>query len=375
VGGDDNGEWDVYNSVTYQVRNNTLPYRQTIALDAMGGDHGPDVIVPAASLALQELPGVHFLLFGDERRIQPILARYPLLAQASTIRHTEKVIGNHEKPSQAIRSGKDSSMRLAIEAVKSGEAQSVVSGGNTGALMAMSKLILKSLPGISRPAIAAVFPTMRGKTVMLDLGANIMCDAEILVQFALLGAVYARTQMGVEKPTIGLLNIGSEEMKGHDQLRAAASILSNVEIPGKYHGFVEGNDIGEGTVDVVVTDGFTGNVALKVAEGVARLMNTKMKAAFTSSWLTKLGAMLAMPALKSMKKQLDHRYYNGGVFMGLDGICVKSHGSMDEIGFANAIKVAAGLVEQNFNKQVAAELEHLMSQESFITSMSAQANA
>lgn len=352
-----------------------MSYRQTIALDAMGGDHGPDVIVPAASLALQELPGVHFLLFGDERRIQPVLARYPLLANAATIRHTEKVIGNHEKPSQAIRSGKDSSMRLAIEAVKNGEAQSIVSGGNTGALMAMSKLILKSLPGISRPAIAAVFPTMRGKTVMLDLGANILCDAEILMQFALLGSVYARTQMGVEKPTVGLLNIGSEDMKGHDQLRAAAAILSSIEFTGRYYGFVEGNDIAEGTVDVVVTDGFTGNVALKVAEGVAHLMGDKMKAAFTSSLMTKMGAMLAYPALKKMKKQMDSRYYNGGIFMGLDGICVKSHGGMDEVGFANAIKVAAGLVEQNFNKRVASELENLMSQESFIATMSAQANS
>lgn len=352
-----------------------MSYRQTIALDVMGGDHGPDVIIPAASLALQDLPGVHFLLFGDERRIKPVLARYPLLAASSTVRHTEKMVGNDEKPSQALRSGKDSSMRLAIESVKAGEAGSVVSGGNTGALMAMSKLILKSLPGISRPAIAAVFPTMRGKTVMLDLGANIMCDAEILMQFALLGSVYARTVMHIDKPTIGLLNIGSEEMKGHDQLRAAAAILSSVEFPGRYHGFVEGNDIAEGTVDVVVTDGFTGNVALKVAEGVSHLMGDLMKTAFNSSLLSKLGAILAFPALKKAKRQMDSRYYNGGIFMGLDGICVKSHGGMDPVGFANAIKVAAGLVDQNFNKRVADELEHLMNQESFITSLSAQSNS
>lgn len=352
-----------------------MSYRQTIALDAMGGDFGPEVIIPAAAMALQDLPGIHFMLFGDERRIRPILSRYPLLSAASTIRHTEKMIGNDEKPSQAIRSGKDSSMRLAIEAVKAGEAGSVVSGGNTGALMAMSKLILKSLPGISRPAIASVFPTMRGKTLVLDLGANINCDAEVLVQFALLGSVYARVVLNIEKPTVGLLNIGSEEMKGHEELRAASAILGGIEFPGTYHGFVEGNDIAYGTVDVVVTDGFTGNVALKVAEGVGKLTSDFLRQAFTSSILAKFGAMFAFPALKKVKMRMDARYYNGGMFLGLDGICVKSHGGMDEIGVANAIKVAANLVEHGFNKRVAQEIEQLMSQESFISSLSAQANA
>jgi glycerol-3-phosphate acyltransferase PlsX len=352
-----------------------LPYRQTIALDAMGGDHGPAVVVPAAALALQELPDLHFLIFGDERKIRPLLAQHPALDKATTVRHTEKMVGNHEKPSQALRSGKDSSMRLAIEAVKAGEAGSVVSGGNTGALMAMSKLILKSLPGINRPAIASVFPTQRGRTVVLDLGANILCDAEILMQFALLGAVYARAVLGIENPTVGLLNIGSEEMKGHDQLRAAASILSSVEFSGRYYGFVEGNDIAAGTVDVIVTDGFTGNVALKVAEGVSHLVSDIMKQAFQSSLLAKCGALLAYSALKKAKKKIDPRYYNGGIFMGLDGICIKSHGGADEIGFANAIKVAASLVEQGFNQRVGSELEHLMSQESFISGLSAQANS
>lgn len=352
-----------------------MSYRQTIALDAMGGDFGPEVIIPAAALALKDLTGVQFLLFGDERRIRPVLSRYPLLSAVSTIRHTEKMIGNDEKPSQAIRSGKDSSMRLAIESVKAGEAGSVVSGGNTGALMAMSKLILKSLPGINRPAIASVFPTMRGKTLVLDLGANINCDAEVLVQFALLGSVYARVVLGINKPTVGLLNIGSEEMKGHEELRTAAAILNGIEFPGKYHGFVEGNDIAYGTVDVVVTDGFTGNVALKVAEGVGKLTSDFLRQAFTSSILAKFGAMFAFPALKKVKKRMDARYYNGGMFLGLDGICVKSHGGMDEIGVANAIKVAANLVEHGFNKRVAQEIEQLMSQESFISSLSAQANA
>jgi glycerol-3-phosphate acyltransferase PlsX len=352
-----------------------LAYHQTIALDVMGGDFGPDVVIPGAALALQDLPGVHFLLFGDERRIRPILARYPQLASSSTIRHTEKMVANDEKPSQALRSGKDSSMRLAIEAVKAGEADSIVSGGNTGALMAMSKLILKSLPGINRPALAGVFPTTRGKSVVLDLGANILCDAEILIQFALLGAVYARVVMGVGNPSIGLLNVGSEEMKGHDQLRAAAAVLNSVELPGRYHGFVEGNDIALGTTDVIVTDGFTGNVALKVAEGVSKMMGEFVKKAFKSTLISKIGGLLSYSAMKNTKKLMDPRFYNGGMFLGLDGICVKSHGGMDEVGFANAIRVAANLVENGFNKRVAVEIEQLMSQESFISSLSAQANS
>lgn len=351
-----------------------MSYRQTIALDAMGGDFGPEIVIPGAAMAFQDLPGAHFLLFGDERKIRPVLDRHPDLAPHCTIRHTEKMVGNDEKPSQALRSGKDTSMRLAIEAVKSGEAGSVVSGGNTGALMAMSKLILRNLPGIDRPALASIFPTLNGQTVVLDLGANILCDAEILVQFALLGSVYARVVRGVPNPSIGLLNIGSEEMKGHEQLRVAGSILSNVELPGRYHGFVEGNDITKGTVDVVVTDGFTGNVALKVAEGVSKLMGDMIKQAFKSSPIAMLGGMLAMPAMKRLKKRMDPRYYNGGMFLGLDGICVKSHGGSDALGFCTAVKVAANLVEHDFNKRVAIEIEQLMSQESFLSSLSAQTN-
>jgi glycerol-3-phosphate acyltransferase PlsX len=341
----------------------------------MGGDFGPEVTIPAAALALAELPGVKFILFGDERRINPVLAHHPALAAVSVVRHTEKMVGNDEKPSAALRSGKDSSMRLAIEAVKSGDADCIVSGGNTGALMAMSKLILKSLPGIERPALASIFPTMKGVTTVLDLGANIVCDAEILVQFALLGTVYARVVRGVQNPTIGLLNIGSEDMKGHDQLRAAAAVLSSIELPGRYHGFVEGNDIPYGTVDVVVTDGFTGNVTLKVVEGVSKLFSQFTREALHSTLLSRLGALLAYPALKKLKRRMDPRLYNGGMFLGLDGICVKSHGGADDISFANAIKVAANLVEHGFNKRVAYEIEHLMSQESFIASLSAQANS
>lgn len=341
----------------------------------MGGDFGPEVVVPGAALALKELPGAKFILFGDERRINPVLQKYPVLAAVCTVRHTEKMIGNDEKPSAALRAGKDSSMRLAIEAVKNGDADCIVSGGNTGALMAMSKLILKNMPGIDRPALASIFPTMKGTTTVLDLGANIACDAEILVQFALLGSVYARVVRGVPNPTVGLLNIGSEEMKGHDHLRAAAAILSSVEFPGSYHGFVEGNDIPYGTVDVVVTDGFTGNVTLKVVEGVSKLFSQFTKEALNSTLMSKIGAMLAYPALKNLKRRMDPRLYNGGMFLGLDGICVKSHGGSDDVGFCSAIKVAANLVEHGFNKRVALEIENLMNQESFISSLSAQSNS
>ncbi len=350
-------------------------FPQTIALDAMGGDFGPDVVVPGAALAARDLPGTHFLLFGDERRITPQLVQHPELQERCTVRHTEKMVANHEKPSQALRAGKDTSMRLAIEAVKAGEAGSIVSGGNTGALMAMSKLILRNLPGIDRPALASSFPTMTGRTVVLDLGANITCDAEILVQFALLGVVYARVVGGVAAPTVGLLNIGSEEMKGHEQLRAASAILSQIELPGRYHGFVEGDDITRGTVDVVVTDGFTGNIALKVAEGVSAMIRDKTRESFKSSPLAMLGGLLAMPALKRLKNLTDPRLYNGGMFLGLDGICVKSHGGTDSIGFANAIRVAANLVEHGYNKRVSIEIEQLMSQESFVSSLSAQINS
>ena len=242
---------------------NPLNRSVTIALDAMGGDFGPDVVVPGAALALKDIPNAAFIFFGDEARIKPLLDRHPQVARVSTIHHTDKAVSADEKPGQALRSGRDSSMRLAINAVSEGKADCVVSGGNTGALMAMAKMVLRMLPGIHRPAIASVFPTMEGKTVVLDLGANLECDSEILVQFAVLGAVYARVVENISEPKVGLLNVGSEEMKGHEEIRSAAAVLQQVKFPGKYYGFVEGNDITLGTVDVVVTDGFTGNVALK----------------------------------------------------------------------------------------------------------------
>jgi len=346
-----------------------MNYSQIIALDAMGGDHGPDVIVPAAASAQKKLDGTRFIFFGNERQISPVLNNHPSLKNVSEIHHTDKVISSDDKPSVALRAGKDSSMRLAIEAVKEGRADCVVSAGNTGALMAMSKLILKCLPGISRPAIASVFPSERGKIIMLDLGANLACDAEVLAQFAVLGAVYARVALGVQNPSVGLLNVGTEEMKGHEEVRGAAAILSDVEFPGRYQGFIEGDDITKGTVDVVVTDGFTGNVALKTAEGVGKLTSKFMRDAFKSTPMAMLGYMLCAGAMKRLKDRVDPRKYNGGMFLGLDGVCVKSHGSSDQTGTENAIMVAADLVRNGFNKRVAFEIEQLMSQESFFSAV------
>lgn len=343
-----------------------MPSQQTIALDAMGGDFGPSVVVPAASLALKEKEHLSFLFFGDRKKIESLLENYPDLKNVSTVRHTDKVVANDEKPSAALRTGRESSMRLAINAVKAGDAGAVVSAGNTGALMATAKFVLKCLPGISRPAIASVFPAVKGKTVMLDLGANLVSDAGMLVQFAILGGVYAQQVQGIKDPSIGLLNVGSEEMKGPDQIREAAAFLSAQDIPGTYYGFVEGNDIPAGLVDVVVTDGFTGNVALKVGEGVGDLAAHFLKDAFKSSFMAKIGALFAYKALKKVKNDFDPRYYNGGMFLGLDGICVKSHGGMDDYGFSRAILVAANLVEHGFNRRVADEIACLASKDVFL---------
>jgi glycerol-3-phosphate acyltransferase PlsX len=339
-----------------------MTYNQTIALDAMGGDYGPDVVVPGAAQALLKIPGTKFLFFGDQVKIDAALAKHAALKAVSQIIHTDKKIASSDKPSTAIRNSKDSSMRLAIEAVKEGRADSVVSAGNTGALMALSKMILKTLPGIDRPAIASVMPTATGSTVMLDLGANLECDADVLVQFALLGAVYARVVRNIQTPTVGLLNVGTEDMKGHEEVRGAAAILSTVKFHGKYHGFIEGNDITKGTVDVVVTDGFTGNVALKTAEGVGKLTSQFLKEAFKSSPLAMLGYLLASGAMATLKSKLNPSKYNGGMFLGLDGVAVKSHGSSDIDGTANAIFVAANLVHNGFNKRVAAEIAEVMAQ-------------
>jgi phosphate acyltransferase len=326
-----------------------------IALDAMGGDHAPDIVIAGAALARVRHPNISFLIYGDEARVKPLLDQHPELKAISKLYHTTEIVGADVKPSAALRQGRDSSMRLAINAVARGEAACVVSAGNTGALMALAKFVLKTLPGIDRPAIASFLPTVKGECVLLDLGANIECDAENLVQFALMGAIFARTVLGIEQPTIGLLNIGAEEIKGHDEIKTAAALLRERVLPGVFHGFVEGNDIPMGTVDVIVTDGFTGNVALKTVEGTAKLMAHFIRQTFASSFMAKLGYLLARGALGRMKLRMDPRRYNGAMFLGLQGVCVKSHGGTDHEGFANAIGVAIDLAEQKFNDKIKAE--------------------
>jgi glycerol-3-phosphate acyltransferase PlsX len=330
-----------------------------IALDAMGGDHAPEMVIRGAHIALKRFPAVQFLLFGDEARIQPLLARYKKLSRRVTIHHTDEAVSGEAKPSQALRSGRRSSMRLAIDAVAEGKAHCVVSAGNTGALMAMSKVVLRTVPGIDRPAMASYFPTRRGESVMLDLGANVECDADNLVQFALLGDVFARTVLGLVQPVVGLLNVGSEELKGHDAVREAAARLRDALSPISFHGFVEGDDIGAGTVDVIVTDGFTGNIALKTAEGTVKLVIEFLRSAFRHSLLGRIGYIFARGAFNRMRGRLDPRKYNGAVFLGLQGIAVKSHGGADALSFANAIAVAVDMKANGFLDKIREELERL----------------
>jgi glycerol-3-phosphate acyltransferase PlsX len=318
----------------------------SIALDAMGGDRAPEMVVKGANIARQRFPNVSFIFFGDEPRIKPLLARYGALRKVSRLVHTDKIVAGDDKPSVALRAGRGSSMRLAIDAVQAGEAAGVVSAGNTGALMAMAKFVLKTLPGIDRPAIASFFPTLRGESVMLDLGANLSCDADNLVQFAVMGNVFARTVLGILRPTVGLLNVGSEEVKGHEAVREAAALLRATSLPGDFRGFVEGDDIARGTVDVIVTDGFTGNVALKTLEGTAKLYAEFLRRSFKSSFVASLGYLLARPALNALRVRTDPRRYNGAIFLGLNGVAVKSHGGTDALGFANAIGVAVDMVTQ-----------------------------
>jgi len=333
--------------------------RVVIALDAMGGDRAPDIVIAGAALALKRMPNAHFLIFGDEGWISPLLDEHPSLADAVTIRHTDEQVRSEDKPSAAIKSAKNSSMRLAIDAVRDGEASCVVSAGNTGALMAIAKFVLKTLPGIDRPAIAAYFPTLTGESVMLDLGANVECKANNLAQFAVMGEVFSRTVLGVEQPSIGLLNIGVEALKGNEEVKGAAAILRESDLPIDFKGFVEGDDITSGKVDVIVTDGFTGNVALKTAEGTLHLYSTMMKQAFGSSIVSKIGFLLARRAINKMRARMDPRRYNGAMLLGLNGIVVKSHGGTDEVGFANAISVASDMVVHGFQSKIKDDFERL----------------
>ncbi len=330
-----------------------------IALDCMGGDQAPKSVIMGAELALSTLlpkNKVFFKLYGNQNYINPLLQQTKLLRQNSDLTHTTQVVSAHEKPSVAIRICRESSMQLAINAVKTEQAIAMVSAGNTGALMAMSKIALRTIPQITRPAIAAIMPSIKGRSVMLDLGANVECDATNLFEFAIMGEAFARIILGIEKPTIGLLNIGSEETKGKDSVKLANTMLKETDLPINYFGYIEANDIAEGTVDVIVTDGFSGNVVLKAIEGSARLFKHFLKNAFSGSLINKLSYFLAKPALKKLSTTADHRLYNGAMFVGLNGIVVKSHGSMDHVGLANAIKVAFELANADINKQIADEL-------------------
>lgn len=317
-----------------------------IALDAMGGDHGPSVVIPGAAEALARHPDIEFLLFGDQSVMAPLLDTHPALKACARIVHTDVFVAMDDKPSQALRrTRRASSMWMAIESVKNGEADVVISAGNTGALMAMSTICLRTMAGVDRPAIAAMWPTLRGRSIVLDVGATIGADAQHLVDLAIMGSAMARIVLAIECPTVGLLNVGVEEIKGIEEVKAAGRILREGQIGGlDYKGFVEGDDIGKGTVDVVVTEGFTGNIALKTAEGTAKQLAQVLREGMSSSLLTKIGYLFARSAFRSLKEKMDPRNVNGGVFLGLDGIVIKSHGGTDATGFGNAIGIGFDMV-------------------------------
>lgn len=332
-----------------------------IAIDAMGGDVGVRVMVDGAAEARRHHDRFKFLLVGDEARIKAALESHPNLREASEILHCEDVVGGDEKPTQALRRAKTTSMGLAVNAVKRGDAGAAVSAGNTGALMAMSKLALRTMPGIDRPALAALLPTLGDNDViMLDLGANTECDARNLVQFAIMGAAYSRIVTGRETPRVRLLNIGTEEMKGTDQLQvAAAQLRAATGLAMSFDGYIEADKINRGEVDVVVSDGFSGNIALKAIEGAARFVTDLLRNAFTSSLRSKIGFLVSRPATELLKHHLDPNNHNGAVFLGLNGVVVKSHGSATAGGVANAVTVAARLLEEDLTQRIAADMAAL----------------
>jgi len=329
----------------------------TIALDAMGGDLGPRSVVVGAADVSYRYPDTRFLFFGDEAQLTPLVKRIGRLKERSEIRHSAGVVGPRDKPSHVLRRGSDTSMRRAIDALVSGEADGVVSNGNTGALMALSMYLLRTLPGVDRPAIASLMPTSRGEVIMLDLGANVDCDARNLTEFAMMGAHFAHAVLGRQKPLVGLLNVGVEETKGRDALRQAAETLRKYkDLPLEFHGFVEGGDINQGVVDVVVTDGFTGNVALKTMEGTARMIGGYLRAVFRRSLFTRLSYLIAQGAIDALRQRLDPRYYNGGVFLGLNGVVVKSHGGADALAFASALELAIDMIADDLPARTARDV-------------------
>ena len=332
-----------------------------LSLDAMGGDDAPKVVIDGVKLFAQS-NDLGFILHGDEKELNSLLSDRPHLIDRIEICHTEKIISSSEKPSQALRRGKGTSMWNAIEDVKKGKAVAAISAGNTGALMAMSMLVLRKMEGVHRPAMTAIWPTKKGQSVVLDVGANLEANAQQLVSFALMGDAYARAITKKSKPTVGLLNIGSEEVKGHDEIREAAELLKSMQNQINFIGFVEGNDISDGDIDVVITDGFTGNVALKTAEGLARMFTFMLRNALTSSVLSRLGVLLASGSLRKFREDMNPSNVNGGVLLGLNGIVVKSHGGTDAKGFATAMKLAATLAESSFVGEVSERLLNLPEQ-------------
>jgi glycerol-3-phosphate acyltransferase PlsX len=330
-----------------------------IAVDAMGGDHGVRVMVEGAALARRRHEGFKFLLVGDQSRIEAALADHPNLRAASDIVHAADVVSGEEKPTQALRRARTTSMGLAIDAVKRGDAGAAVSAGNTGALMAMAKLALRTMPGIDRPALAALLPTLgENDLVMLDLGANTEADCRNLVQFAIMGAAYSRIVTGLDRPRVRLLNIGTEEMKGTEQLREAASQLKAAadQLALSFDGFTEADKLARGDVDVVVSDGFSGNIALKAMEGAARFVADLLKRSFSSSLRSKIGFLISRPATELLKTHLDANNHNGAVFLGLRGVVVKSHGNANPLGVANAVHVTARLLEDDLTDRIAHDL-------------------
>ena len=330
--------------------------QKIIALDAMGGDHGPVVTVPAAKMALNEISGLKLILVGDSALLMEALKANGLADDSRiSIQHASEVVGMAEAPALALKKKKDSSMRVAINLVKEHKVQACVSAGNTGALMATSKFVLKTIKGISRPAICGMLPAITGQSYMLDLGANVECTPENLLEFAVMGSVLAQSVEGIDRPTVGLLNIGSEDMKGGDRIKKASQLIAATNL--NYHGFVEGDDIYKGTVNVVVTDGFVGNVSLKTGEGLASLVKHVLQTEFKRNLFTKLLGLISLPVLNAVKKTLDPRQYNGASLLGLNGIVVKSHGGADTSSFLNAIKIASIEVENEVPQRISHEVE------------------
>src|ERR1700694_3327903 len=346
IRGDSQSAAERFKAARDQVSGTFMPQKVRIALDAMGGDVGASVVIPGAAISLTRHPDSEFLLFGDRALIEAQLAKYPALKAASRIIHTDVAVSMHDKPSQALRRGRrTSSMWLAIASVKKGEADVAVSAGKSGALMAMARFNLRMLPGIDRPAVAGVWPTMRGDSVVLDLGATIGGDAHHLMALAVMGSAMASVLFDLERPTVGLLNIGVEEIKGREEIREAAELLRAMNLPQlEYIGFVEGDGIGKGAADVIVAEGFSGNIALKAAEGTARQITEFLRSAMSRTWRSRIGYLFAKNAFKALRDKLDPSKSNGSVVLGLNGIVVKSHGGTDAEGFAYAVDVGYEMV-------------------------------